>query len=87
MDRVRVEAPDRAAAEGLAEHLLGSFEAEAVSLDGAHQVVIRPDRPFDRLVADVIPALETWLAASGRDSTTFLLDGRVYTVVAPRVGG
>lgn len=75
---IRVETPDEQTACTLVRDLIGRFRPELVQDGDRWEVSVHPDRQFDRLVGDVLSAVEEWLDESEIPWTTVHVDGRAY---------
>jgi hypothetical protein len=75
---ISIEAPDAASAAELMSDAIGLFDAELVESDGRWEVLVRPDRPRERLIVDVLDLVQTWVESTGLRSVTVRLGDRDY---------
>ncbi len=83
---VRVSLPDEKSGRALVAALSDSFGAECRAGDGGWEVIVAASDGHDRLLAELLPRLEQWLAAEPKRVLSVEFDGRSYAMVAPAQG-
>jgi hypothetical protein len=87
MVEIRVGVADDRGVQGLMRRLAGVFDRSSVSFDGARKEVRVRSESESRAVAQVLRAVETWLAEDGLGSAELSIGDRSYTMVAPAAIG
>jgi hypothetical protein len=80
VDRLRVEAPDEGSALSLVDALRGHHAELAPHEGGACEILVELDGNPERVVVEVLNAVDGWLASAGIAETRVTLDGRNYTL-------
>lgn len=80
---IRVSFQDESTATALERALADDFDARVERRDGGYELLVRGDRPTDRLIVDLLNRLERWLGESDLDETTVIIGGRPYRLPAP----
>jgi hypothetical protein len=83
MVEIRVGVADDRGVQGLMRRLAGAFDRSSVSFDGTRKEVRVRSESESRAVAQVLRAVETWLAEDGLGSAELSIGDRSYTMVAP----
>ena len=83
MVEIRVAVADAARVQGLMRRLAGLFDRSSVSFDGAQREVRVRSEWESHGVAQVLRAVESWLADDGPDSAKLSVGDRSYTMVGP----
>ena len=85
VDQLRVLAPDERAALVLVDELRGQHADIGPSgSNGGCEIVVELDGNPERAVVRALNAVDRWLASTGVGETMVSLDGRAYTLTAPR---
>jgi hypothetical protein len=81
---IRVSLDDEPTATALERALADDFDARVERRDGGgYELLVRGDRPTDRLIVDLLSRLERWLGESDLEETTVIIGGRPYRLPAP----
>ena len=83
MVEIRVGVADAPGVQGLMRRLAGAFDRASVSFDGTRKEVRVRSESESHAVAQVLRAVEAWLAEDGPGSTELSIGDRSYTMVAP----
>ena len=83
MVEIRVGVADDRGVQGLMRRLAGVFDRSSVSFDGTRKEVRVRSESESRAVAQVLGAVEAWLAEDGLGSAELSIGDRSYTMVAP----
>jgi hypothetical protein len=84
-DTIRIQATDEQSALALVASLNG-LPGEAISEDGAHEVLVRPDTESAALLVELFQAIGRWLTDGRHDSCEIRFGDRSVTVIAPSNG-
>jgi len=85
VDQLRVLAPDERSALALVDELRGHHaEIAPRGTNGACEIAVELDGNPERAVVRALNAVDRWLASTGVGETMVSLDGRAYTLTAPR---
>jgi ANTAR domain len=84
-DTIRIRATDERSALALVASLDG-LPGEAISQDGTHEVLVRPDSETASLLVELFQAVGTWLSEGGHASCEIRFGDRSVTMVAPSDG-
>ena len=84
-DTIRIRATDEQSALALVASLDG-LPGKAISEDGAHEVLVRPDSETAALLVELFQTIGRWLADGGDGSCEIRFGDRSVTVIAPQDG-
>ena len=87
MVEIRVAVPDAERSHGLMRRLGVLFDRACVSLDMTRGEIQVRSEWESRSLAEVIGAVEAWLAEDGPDSARLSIGERSYTMFAPTAMG